>query len=63
MEAFLSTPPQYIIGESDEENAAFVQRGFNLESVQMHTLAWNFLSTALKSKSDRSMLHRCTLPR
>ncbi|CAN0566731.1 unnamed protein product, partial [Laminaria digitata] len=30
---------------------------------QRHTLAWSLLSTALKSKSDKSILHRCTSPR
>ena len=29
----------------------------------MHALAWNFLSTALKSKGDKSTLHRCFSPR
>ncbi|CAN0524176.1 unnamed protein product, partial [Laminaria digitata] len=36
---------------------------FTTDSVQRHTLAWSFLSTALKSKSDKSILHRCTSPR
>jgi len=48
--AFVSTPPQYIpVGELDTGNAALVARRFSLESAQRHTLAWNFLSTALKS--------------
>ncbi|CAN0374674.1 unnamed protein product, partial [Laminaria digitata] len=37
--------------------------GFTPDSVQRHTLAWSFLSTALKSQSDKSILHRCTSPR
>ena len=34
--------------------------GFSPESVQRNTLAWSFLSTALKSNIDKSILHRCT---
>ncbi|CAN0539687.1 unnamed protein product, partial [Laminaria digitata] len=30
---------------------------------QRHTLAWSFLSAALKSQSVKSILHRCTSPR
>ncbi|CAN0586406.1 unnamed protein product, partial [Laminaria digitata] len=36
---------------------------FTPDSVQRHTLAWSFLSTALKSQNDKSILHRCTSPR
>ena len=64
MSAFVSNPPQYIpVGELDTENSVLVDRGYGRESVHMHTLARNFLSTALKSKSDKSILHRCTSPR
>ena len=64
LSAFVSDPPQYIpVGELDTENSMLVARGFSRESVHVHTLAWNFLSTALKSKSDKSILHRCTSPR
>ena len=62
--AFVSIPPQYIpIGELHTGNAALVQRGVSLESVQRHTLAWNFILTAPKSKSDKRILHSCTSPR
>ena len=61
---FVLDPPQYIpLGDMDTENSALVERGYNRESVRIHALAWNFLSTALKSKSDKSILHRCTSPR
>ncbi|CAN0597874.1 unnamed protein product, partial [Laminaria digitata] len=61
---FVSEPPEYVpVGELDTENQVLVDRGFTTESVQRHTLAWSFLSTALKSKSDKSILHRCTSPR
>ena len=64
MPAFVSDPPQYIpVGELDTENSVLVKRGCSRESVHLHALAWNFLSTALKSKSDKSILHRCTSPR
>ena len=64
LSAFVSDPPQYIpVGELDTENSVLVARGYSRESVHIHTLAWNFLSTALKSKSDKSILHRCTSPR
>ena len=64
MSAFVSDPPQYIpVGELDTQNSVLVARGYSRESVHIHTLAWNFLSTALKSKSDKSILHRCTSPR
>ena len=65
MSAFVSDPPQYIAvqGELDTENSVLVDGGYSRESVNMHALAWNFLSTALKSKSDKSTLHRCTSPR
>ena len=60
----MSDPPQYIpAGELDNENSVLVERGYNRESVHIHALAWNFLSIALKSKSDKSILHRCTSPR
>ena len=60
----MSDPPQYIpVGEWDTDNSMLVARGFSRESVHVHSLAWNFLSTALKSKSDKSILHRCTSPR
>ena len=64
LSAFVSGPPQYIpVGELDTENSVLVNRGCNRESVHIHALAWNFLSTALKSKSDKSILHMCTSPR
>ena len=64
MPAFVSDPPQYIsVEELDTENSVLVDRWYSRESVHMHALAWNFLSTALKSKSDKSILHRCTSPR
>ena len=47
----------------DTENSVLVERGYSGESVHMHALAWNFLSTALKSTSDKSILHRCPSPR
>ena len=47
----------------DTENSVLVDGGYSRESVNMHALAWNFLSTALKSKSDKSTLYRCTSPR
>ena len=60
----MSYPPQYVpVGELDTKNSILVGRGYNRESVHIHALAWNFLSTALKSKSDKSILHRCTSPR
>ena len=64
LSAFVSDPPQYVpVGELDTENSVFVGRGYNRERVHIHALAWNFLSTALKSKSDKSILHRCTSTR
>ena len=58
MSAFVADPPQYIpVGELDTENSVLVERGYSRESVHMHALARNFLSTALKSKSDKSILH------
>ena len=65
MSAFVSDPPQYIAvqGVLDTENSVLVDGGYSRESVNMHALAWNFLSTALKSKSDKSTLYRCTSPR
>ena len=59
--AFVSDPPWYIpVGELDTETSVLVGRGYNRESVHIHAFAWNFLSTALKSKSNKSTLHRCT---
>ena len=53
MSAFVSDPSQYIpVGELDTENSVLVDMGYSREIVHMHSLAWNFLSTALKSKSD-----------
>ena len=64
MPAFVSDPPQYIsVEELDTENSVLVDRWYSRESVHMHALAWNFLSTALKIKSDKSILHKCTSPR
>ena len=63
---FVSDPPQNIpVGELDTENSVLVERGYNHESVHIHALAWdwNFRSTALKSKSDKSILHRWTSAR
>ena len=60
----MSDPPNYIpVGELDTENSVLVDRGYSRESVHMHALAWNFLSTAIKSKSEKSILQRCTSPR
>ena len=62
--AFASISPQYVpVGELDTENMTPVQRGFSLERVQRHALAWDFLSTALKSKSDKGILYKCASPR
>ena len=64
LSAFVSDPPQYIPGgELDAENSVLVKRGYSRESVHKHALARNFLSTVLKSKSAKSILHRCTSPR
>ena len=64
LSAFVSDPPQYVsVAELDTENSVLVGRGYNRERVHIHALAWNFLSTALQSKSDKSTLHRCTSPR
>ena len=64
LSAFVSDPPQHVpVGELDTENSVLVGRGYNGERVHMHALAWNFRSTALQSKSDKSILHRCTSPR
>ena len=61
---FVPDPPQYVpVGELDTENSVVVGRGHNRKSMHIHALAWNSLSTALKSESDKSILHRCTLPR
>ena len=63
LSAFVSDPPQYIpVGELHTENSALVARGYSRESVHIHTLAWNFLSTALKSKSDKSICLLYTSP-
>ena len=64
MSAFVSDPPQYItVKELDTENSALVERVCSRESVHMHALAWNFLWTALKIKSNKIILDRCTSPR
>ena len=64
LSSFVSDPPQYIpVGELDTENSALVDRGYSRESVYMHALACNFLSTALKIKSDKIIPHGCTSPR
>ena len=64
LSVFVSHPPQYIpAGELDTENLALVDRGYSRESAHIYALAWNFLPTALRSKSDKSILHRCTSPR
>ena len=57
-------PPQYVsAGELDTEYSVLVGREYNRESVHIHAIAWNFLLTVLKRKSDKkSILHRCTSP-
>ena len=54
LSAFVWDPPQYIPvqGELDTENSVLGDGGYSRERVNKHALAWNFLSTALKSKSD-----------
>ena len=60
----MSDPLQYVpVGELDTENTVLVGKGYNRESIYIHALALNFLSTTLKSKSDKDILHRCTSPR
>ena len=60
----MSDPPQYVpVGKLNTENSVLVGRGYNRERVHIHAIAWNFLSTVLKSKSDKSILHRCTSSR
>ena len=62
--AFVSDPPQYVpVRELDTKNSVRVGRGYNRECVHLHAHAWNFPSTALKSKSDNSILRRCTSTR
>ena len=62
--AFVPNPPQYVaVAELDTENSVLVGRGYNRERVHIHAVAWNFISTALRSKSDKSILYRCTSPR
>ena len=64
LSAFVSDPPQYVpVGELYTETSVLIERGYNRERVHIHALAWNFLSTALKSKSGKSISHRCTSPR
>ena len=64
LSAVVSDRPPYIpVGELNTKNSVFADRGYSGESVHMHALAWKFLSTALKSKSDKCILHRCTSPR
>ena len=64
LSAFVSDPSQYgPVRELNTEKYVLVGRGYNRESVHIHALACNFLSTALKSKIDKSILHRCTSPR
>ena len=64
LSVFVSDPPQYIpVGKRDTENSVLVERGYSRESVHMHALARSFLPKALKRKSDKSILHRCTSPR
>ena len=56
LSAFVADSPQYVlVGELDAENSVLVGRGYNRERVQIHALAWNFSSTALKSKGDKSI--------
>ena len=50
------------VGELDTQNSVLVDGGYSRESVHMHALEWNVLSTSLKSKSDKSILHRWTSP-
>ena len=60
----MSDLPQHIpVGGLDTGNSVLVDRGYCRESMHMHALAWNLLPTALKSKNDKSILHRCTSPR
>ena len=64
LSAFVSDPPHYVpVGKLDSDNSVPVGRGYNRERVHIHVLAWSFLLTALKGKSDKSILHRCTSPR
>ena len=59
-----SDPPQYVpVGEMGTEKTVLVGRGYNRESVHIHALVWNFLSKGLKSKSDKSILSRYTVPK
>ena len=51
------------VGQLDPKNSVLVDRGYSRESVIMHALVWNFLTTGLKSKSDKNIWHRCTSPR
>ena len=64
LSAFGSDLPQYVpVRNVDTDNSVLVRRGYNGELVHIHTLDWNFFSTALQSKSDKSIFHRCTSPR
>lgn len=54
LSAFVSGPQQYIsVRELDTKNSELVARGYTREGAHMHTMAWNFLSTALKTKSHK----------
>lgn len=58
LSSFVSDPSQYIpVGELDTKNVVHVARGYSRDRVQTHTLACNFLSTALESKSNKSILY------
>ena len=65
LSAFVWDPPQYIPvqGELDTENSVLGDGGYSRERVNKHALAWNFLSTALKSNNNKSIRDRCTSPR
>ena len=60
----MSDPPQDIpVGELDTEKTVHVDREYSRESVRIRALAWSFLSTALKSKSEKELLAPVNSPR
>ena len=62
---FVSDLPHYIsVGDLDTENALLTDMGYSrLKCIYTHALASTFLSTALESKSDKSILDGCSSPR
>ncbi|CAB1108541.1 unnamed protein product [Ectocarpus sp. CCAP 1310/34] len=52
-----------VLPDINKPQTAFLEQGFSYAAIRKTYLAWNFLSAALTTETDKAILRRCTNPR